>query len=131
MRARLRDANRMSGQLNKLAVIFGRKSSNKASRKPRSKTCLPNPVIRSYYCNGFIKQYVRDHLALRTEPASNYVTDYGVRLCCARAGAGGVTTGFGEDVASRVAARALGMEPDCRLVVVTLRRPRASVPCDA
>jgi hypothetical protein len=39
---------------------------------------LPNPVIRSHYRNGFIKQYVRDHLALRTEPASNNVTDYGV-----------------------------------------------------
>ena len=24
---------------------------------------LPNPVIRSRYGNGFIKQYVRDHLA--------------------------------------------------------------------
>src|SRR5207344_1244900 len=27
---------------------------------------------------GFIKQYVRDHVILRTEPASNNVTDYGV-----------------------------------------------------
>jgi hypothetical protein len=40
---------------------------------------LPNPVIRSHYRNGFIKQYVRDHLILRTEPASNNVTDYGVK----------------------------------------------------
>ena len=39
---------------------------------------LPNPVIRSHYGNGFIKQYVRDHLILRTEPASNNVHDYGV-----------------------------------------------------
>src|SRR5712675_2297966 len=39
---------------------------------------LPNPVIRSHYRNGFIKQYVRDHVILRTEPASNNVTDYGV-----------------------------------------------------
>ncbi len=29
---------------------------------------LANPVIRSHYRNGFIKQYVRDHLILRTEP---------------------------------------------------------------
>jgi hypothetical protein len=36
---------------------------------------LPNPVIRSHYRNGFIKQYVRDHLILRTEPATNNVTD--------------------------------------------------------
>src|SRR5258706_6399113 len=40
---------------------------------------LPNPVIRSHYGNGFIKQYVRDHLILRTEAASNKVNDYGVK----------------------------------------------------
>jgi hypothetical protein len=39
---------------------------------------LPNPVIRSHYGNGFVKQYVRDHLILRTEAASNNVNDYGV-----------------------------------------------------
>jgi len=36
-------------------------------------------VIRSHYGNGFIKQYVRDHLILRTEPTSNNVEDYGVK----------------------------------------------------
>jgi hypothetical protein len=40
---------------------------------------LPNPVIRSHYANGFIKQYVRDHLMLRTEAATNNVNDYGVK----------------------------------------------------
>jgi hypothetical protein len=39
---------------------------------------LPNSVIRSRYGNGFVKQYVRDHLMLRTETASNNVNDYGV-----------------------------------------------------
>jgi hypothetical protein len=39
---------------------------------------LPNPVVRSHYRNGFIKQYVRDHTILRTEAASNNVNDYGV-----------------------------------------------------
>ena len=39
---------------------------------------LPNPVIRSHYGNGFIKQYVRDHVILRTEAATNNVNDYGV-----------------------------------------------------
>src|SRR6266540_7327566 len=39
---------------------------------------LPNPVIRSHYRNGFIKQYVRDHLILRTEASSNNVNDYRV-----------------------------------------------------
>ena len=34
---------------------------------------LPNSVIRSHYGNGFIKQYVRDHLILRTEAACNNV----------------------------------------------------------
>ncbi len=40
---------------------------------------LPNPVIRSHYGNGFIKQHVRDHLNLRTEPATNNVADYGIK----------------------------------------------------
>jgi hypothetical protein len=37
-----------------------------------------NPVVRSHYGNGFINEYVRDHLILRTEAASNNVNDYGV-----------------------------------------------------
>ena len=40
---------------------------------------LPNPVIRTHYGHGFAKQYVRDHVALRTEPATNNVNDYGVK----------------------------------------------------
>jgi hypothetical protein len=40
---------------------------------------LPNPVIRSYYGDGFIKQYVRDRLLLHTEPATSNVNDYGVK----------------------------------------------------
>src|SRR5215471_15435211 len=48
---RLLDANRTIGQPDKITVIFGRKIT---------------------------KQYVRDHLILRTEPASNNVKDYGV-----------------------------------------------------
>jgi hypothetical protein len=39
---------------------------------------LQNPVIRSYCRDGAIKQYVRDHLALRSEATSNNVTDFGV-----------------------------------------------------
>ena len=31
--------------------------------------------------NGFLKQYVRDHLCLRAEPATNDVTDYGLKKC--------------------------------------------------
>jgi hypothetical protein len=39
---------------------------------------LGNPVIRTHYKNGFVKQYVRDDRILRTEPATNNVLDYGV-----------------------------------------------------
>jgi hypothetical protein len=40
---------------------------------------LFNPVIRSHYGKGFLKQYVRDLLCLRTELATNDVTDYGIK----------------------------------------------------
>jgi hypothetical protein len=77
---RLLDANRTIGQPNKIAVIFGRKVTKQYRGKLQTEIedmNLPNPVIRSHYRNGFIKQYVRDHLILRTEAAGN-VTDYGV-----------------------------------------------------
>ncbi len=78
---RLMDANRTIGQPNKLTVIFGRKVSRYHAGKLQTvieDLDLPNPVIRSHYKNGFIKQYVRDQANLRTEPATNNVTDYGV-----------------------------------------------------
>ena len=78
---RLLDANRTIGQPNKITVIFGRKVTKQYRGKLQTEIedmNLPNPVIRSYYRNGFIKQYVRDHLILRTEAAGNNVTDYGV-----------------------------------------------------
>ena len=79
---RLLDANRTIGQPNKISTIFGRKVTK--NYRGELKTViedldLPNPVIRSHYGNGFIKQYVRDHVDLRTEPASNNVADYGVK----------------------------------------------------
>jgi len=78
---RLLDANRTIGQPNKITVIFGRKVTKQYRGKLQTEIedmNLPNPVIRSHYRNGFIKQYVRDHMILRTEAASNNVTDYGV-----------------------------------------------------
>src|SRR6266704_1139642 len=78
---RLLDANRTIGQPNKITVIFGRKITKHYRGKLQTEIedmNLPNPVIRSHYGNGFIKQYVRDHLILRTETASNNVKDYGV-----------------------------------------------------
>src|SRR5438477_10306729 len=81
MGERLLDANRTIGQPNKITVIFGRKITKQYRGKLQTvieDMDLPNPVIRSHYRNGFIKQYVRDHLILRTEAATNTVTDYGV-----------------------------------------------------
>src|SRR5450631_1854188 len=78
---RLLDADRTIGQPNKITVIFGRKVTKQYRGKLQTEIedmNLPNPVVRSHYRNGFIKQYVRDHLILRTEAASNNVNDYGV-----------------------------------------------------
>jgi len=78
---RLLDANRTIGQPDKIATIFGRKVTRHYRGKLQTEIedmHLPNPVIRSHYRNGFIKQYVRDHLILRTEASSNNVNDYGL-----------------------------------------------------
>lgn len=78
---RLFDANRTIGQPTKLATIFGRKVTRRHGGKLETlieDLDLPNPVIRSYYREGSIKQYVRDHLLLRTEATSNNVRDFGV-----------------------------------------------------
>jgi len=82
MEERLLDANRTIGQPNKITVIFGRKITRQYRGKLQTvieDMNLPNPVIRSHYGNGFVKQYVRDHILLRTEPASNNVNDYGCK----------------------------------------------------
>ena len=78
---RLLDANRTIGQPNKITMIFGRRITKHYRGKLQTEIedmDLPNPVIRSHYRSGFIKQYVRAHLILRTESASNNVKDYGV-----------------------------------------------------
>jgi len=69
---RLLDANRTIGQPNKITVIFGRKVTKQYRGKLQTEIedmNLPNPVVRSHYRNGFIKQYVRDRIILRTEAA--------------------------------------------------------------
>ena len=79
---RLLDANRTIGQPKKITTIFGRKVTRHYKGKLQTiieDLDLPNPVIRSHYGNGFLKQYVRDHLCLRTELATNDVTDYGIK----------------------------------------------------
>ena len=79
---RLLDANRTIGQPNKLTLIFGRRITRHHAGKLQTvieDLNLPNPVIRSHYRKGFIKQYVRDRFLLRTESATNNVsTDYGI-----------------------------------------------------
>ena len=76
---RLLDANRTIGKPKKLTTIFGRKISRRYRGKLQTELEeieLPNPCIRSHYGHGFIKQYVRDRLMLRTEAATNDVRDY-------------------------------------------------------
>src|SRR5882762_7765017 len=78
---RLLDMNRTIGQPKKITLIFGRKVTRQYKGKLQTELedlDLPNPVIRSHYAHGFTKQYVRDDRLLRTEPATNDVTDYGV-----------------------------------------------------
>ncbi len=79
---RLLDANRTIGQPNKLTLIFGRRITRHHAGKLQTvieDMNLPNPVIRSHYRKGFLKQYVRDRFLLRTEPATNNIsTDYGI-----------------------------------------------------
>jgi hypothetical protein len=79
---RLLDANRTIGQPNKLTLIFGRRITRHHAGKLQTvieDLNLPNPVIRSHYRKGFLKQYVRDRFLLRTEPATNNIyTDYGI-----------------------------------------------------
>ena len=61
--------------------IFGRKVTRRYRGKLETlieDLDLPNPVIRSYCRDGSIKQYVRDHLLLRTEATANNVRDFGV-----------------------------------------------------
>jgi hypothetical protein len=78
---RLLDANRTIGKPETISVIFGRRVTERHRGKLQTTIQdmhLPNPVIRSHYGHGFLKQYVRDNLMLRTEPATNDVRDYGV-----------------------------------------------------
>jgi hypothetical protein len=79
---RLLDSNRTIGRPNKLTIIFGRKITQQYRGKLQTvieDINLPNPVMRSHYKNGFVKQYVRDNRMLRTEAATNNVNDYGVQ----------------------------------------------------
>jgi hypothetical protein len=79
---RLLDAHRTIGRPTSLSVVFGRKITRYHKGKLQTvieDLNLPNPVMRTHYQSGILKQYVRDHLLLRTEPASNNIyRDYGI-----------------------------------------------------
>jgi hypothetical protein len=79
---RLLDANRNLGRPDKLTIIFGRRVTRQYEGKLQTEIedlHLGNPVMRSYYKNGFAKHYVRDHDVLRIEAATNNVyKDYGI-----------------------------------------------------
>jgi hypothetical protein len=78
---RLLDENRSLGRPDRLSVIFGRRIT-RASRHQTitriKETKLGNPVIHSAYKSTSVKQYVRDHLLLRTETTSNCTRDLGI-----------------------------------------------------
>ena len=79
---RLLDANRTIGRPTNLSVVFGRKITRVHRGKLQTvieDLNLPNPVMRTHYKSGILKQYVRDRYLLRTEPASNNIAkDYGI-----------------------------------------------------
>ena len=82
MSGRLTSSDRTLGQPSKITVIFGRKLTKRYRGKVRTvieDMDLPNRVIRSHYENGFLKQYVLDHVMLCTERASNNGKDMGAR----------------------------------------------------
>jgi hypothetical protein len=78
---RLLDLNRDIGRPDKLTMIFGRKVSSRTPGGFQTKIAdhhLGNPVIRSQYKDQSVKQYVRDHLLLRTEETSYNTTELGI-----------------------------------------------------
>jgi hypothetical protein len=78
---RLLDANRTIGQPDKISLIFGRRVTKRLGHTLQTTIQdmhLGNPVIRTDYKKDSVKQYVRDHLLLRTEATSYHLPDLGV-----------------------------------------------------
>jgi hypothetical protein len=78
---RLLDANRTIGQPDKISLIFGRRITKRFGDTLQTTIQdlhLGNPVIRTDYKKDSVKQYVRDHLLLRTEATSYHLPDLGV-----------------------------------------------------
>jgi hypothetical protein len=78
---RLLDHNRSIGRPDKLALIFGRRISRRTPggfQTQISDHHLGNPVIRTQYKDQSVKQYVRDHLVLRTEETCYNTRELGI-----------------------------------------------------
>src|SRR5512143_319121 len=78
---RLLDLNRTIGHPDKIALIFGRRITQCTDAGLKTQILdhdLGQAVIRSDYKSSSIKQYVRDHLILRTETTSYHTPDLGV-----------------------------------------------------
>jgi hypothetical protein len=81
MAERLLDLNRCIGRPDKLSTIFGYRITRSYRGGLKTQIAdhhLGNPVIRSEYKDSSIKQYVRDHLLLRTEVTSYNTNDLGI-----------------------------------------------------
>jgi len=81
MAGRLLDLNRSIGRPDKLSTVFGTRITRAYRGGLKTQIAdhhLGNPVIRSDYKAGSIKQYVRDHDVLRTEATSYHTPDLGV-----------------------------------------------------
>ena len=78
---RLLDRNRTIGRPDRLAFIYGRRFTEKTVAGIKTRITdyqQSNPVIRSEFKSTSIKQYVRDHVLLRTEATSNFTPNLGV-----------------------------------------------------
>lgn len=81
MAERLFDLNRTIGRPDKLSTIFGRRITKRYRAGLKTQIAdyhLANPVIRSEYKQASVKQYVRDHLLLRTETTTYHTPDLGL-----------------------------------------------------
>jgi hypothetical protein len=79
---RLLDHNRSLGRPDKLAVIFGRPCFRPDTRTGHTRITITRtrtPVMSSRFQSTSLKQYVKDHVLLRTEAASYQLDDLAVR----------------------------------------------------
>ena len=82
MADRLFELNRSIGHPDKLSTIFGSRITRQYHGSLKTQIAdhhIGNPVIRSEYKDSSIKQYVRDHVLLRTEATTYNTADLGIR----------------------------------------------------